>query len=225
VAKLLSGAAHEVNNALQIISGTIEMLESRADTPPAYREALARLKGQGNRAAAALGHVMTFARAPRGGGGPVNVREVVEESLALREFAIRRAGLTARVEADPSVQYVVTGNHADLQQTLLNIVMNAEQALRGTSGTIVVQLSVEDAAVVLRVIDEGPGVGIDPPDRAFQAFATSHDPFESPGLGLWASRALVEQHGGTLTLEKRPTGAAFAVRLPCRPISDTLRAR
>jgi signal transduction histidine kinase len=222
VARLLSGAAHEVNNALQIISGTVEVLRARGDTPPAVREALARLESQNERAAAALGQVLAFARAPRA-GGPVNLREVAEESLRLRAFSIRRAGLTSRLDADPSAMYVVTGDRGDLQQVLLNVVMNAERALAGSTGEIVVRLSSEESAVVLRVIDEGPGVRVDPPEHAFRPFVTTDDPSEWPGLGLWAARALVERHGGTLTLESRQQGAAFAIRLPGRPMPGPRR--
>lgn len=214
VARLLSGAAHEVNNALQVISGTVEILENRKDAPPGVHDALARLRHQSNRAAAALAQVLLFTRAPRDGVTPVNLRELAQESLALREFSIRRARLTARIEADESSVFLVTANRGDLQQALLNMMMNAERALNGTPGAIVVQLSNDESFVVLRVIDEGPGVTLDPPDRAFQAFVTTHEPFESAGLGLWAARALVEQHGGTLTIEQRPAGASVAMRLP-----------
>jgi signal transduction histidine kinase len=223
VARLLSGAAHEVNNALQIISGTIEVLRARSDTPPAVLDVLARLDTQHERAAAALGQVLAFARAARADGGPVNLREMAEESLRLRAFSIRRAGLTSRLDASPSALFVVTGDRADLQQALLNVVMNAEHALAGTAGEIVVRLSSEDGAVVVRVIDEGPGVSIEPPDHAFHPFVTTHDPFEWPGLGLWAAQRLVERHGGTLTLEAAARGAAFAMRLPGRPMPEPRR--
>jgi two-component system NtrC family sensor kinase len=223
VARLLSGAAHEVNNALQVISGTVEVLESRADVPSATQAALARMRGQSSRAAAALGQVMQFARAPRGGTGPVDMREVVEESLALRDFSIRRARLTARIDADPAAIFLVTGNRADLQQALLNVLINAEHALEGPTGTIAVQLSAEGGSVVVRVIDNGPGIVIDPPERAFEPFVTTGDPFEEPGLGLWTARKLAERHGGTLEIEPRSDGAAFVMRLPERRVQERPR--
>lgn len=224
VARLLSGAAHEVNNALQVISGTVEVLESRADVPATTQSALARLRGQSSRAATALLQVMQFARAPRGVTGPVNVREVIEESLALREFSIRRAGLTARIEADQAAMFVTVGNRGELQQAFLNVVINAEQAVTGPSGTIVVQLSVEDGFVVVRVVDNGPGITIEPPSQAFEAFSTTGDPFDAPGLGLWTARILVERHGGTLAIEPRTDGTALVMRLPERRVPKGYRA-
>jgi signal transduction histidine kinase len=214
VARLLSGAVHEVNNALQVISGTVEVLESRADLPPNYKDPLARLRQQSDRAAAALAQVLLFTRAERDGRVPVNLRELAQESIALRDFAIRRARLTARFEADGQTHFVVTANRGALQQAFLNVLMNAERALAGTTGTIVVQLSGNSRSVTLRVIDEGPGLPFDPPELAFHPFVTTNEPFEAAGLGLWAARALVEQQGGTLTIEPRPAGVAFVMELP-----------
>ena len=214
VARLLSGAVHEVNNALQVISGTVEVLEARPGVPESLAEPLARLRAQSVRAAGALSEVLQFTRAERDGRVPVNVRELAEESLSLRQFAMRRARLSARLDADQGSSFVVIGNRGDLQQALLNLLINAEQALTNVMGTIVLQLTREDGFVVIRVIDEGPGVGVDPPEQIFDPFVTTKPPFQAAGLGLWASRLLVEQHGGTLTIEQQPARTAFVMRLP-----------
>jgi C4-dicarboxylate-specific signal transduction histidine kinase len=108
-----------------------------------------------------------------------------------------------------------------LQQVLLNLIMNAEDALAGGTGSIVLRLSIEPgsvrAAVVLRVIDEGAGVSLVPREAAFDPFVTTNAEWESAGLGLWAARILVERHGGTLTMEEETSaGAVFAMRLPLK---------
>jgi signal transduction histidine kinase len=227
VARLLSGAAHEVNNALQVISGTVEMMESRADVPTSLQGGLARLRSQSSRAAAALAQVLQFARAPRGEGVPVNLREVAEESIALRDFSMRRARLSARVEALAEGPFVVAGNRGDLQQALLNLLINAEQALQQRGGAIVVQLSTEGEHVLLRVIDHGAGIPLESAERAFEPFVTTNDAFESPGLGLWAARVLVERWGGTLTVTSEPAATVFTMRLPARSgsiLTGTARA-
>ena len=214
IARLLSGAVHDVNNALQVISGTVELLETRPDLPPPMHDALARLRGQSSKAAGALAQVLAFTRAPRDSKGPINLRELADESLAMRDFAIRRARLSATLVADGPGPFIVSGNRGDLQQVLLNMLMNAEQALAGRGGTIVVRLSIEGGETVLRVMDEGGGVTISPPEQVFEPFVTSRAPFEAPGLGLWAARQIMRDHGGTLTLEPREAGASFAMRLP-----------
>jgi signal transduction histidine kinase len=232
VARLLSGAAHDVNNALQVISGTVEIVQMRTDLPSAAADALDRVRAQTARAAGALHRVNAFTRAPHGPIGPINLRELVEDSLALRDFAIRRARVSARLEAGAGTTYVVTGNRGDLQQVLLNLIINAEEALAGVNGTdvtgtavtgtavngtIVVRLGREGDRIVVRVVDEGPGIGVDPPERAFEPFVTGGRPFETAGLGLWVCRRLVEQHGGTLDIEYPAIGTALVVRLPAAP--------
>jgi signal transduction histidine kinase len=213
-ARLMSGAVHDVNNALMIISGTVELLESRADVPASMKESLGRLRSQSARAAGALTQVLQFTRAARTVRQPVNLRELVEESLALRDYAIRRARLTHRFEADGTTTFVVDGNRGDLQQVVLNLIINAEQALAGSTGTIVVRLSIEDRQAVVRVLDEGSGITMAPADRVFDPFTTTYSPFDSAGLGLWAARLLVEQHGGVLTTQPGSSGAVFEMKLP-----------
>jgi signal transduction histidine kinase len=216
IARLVAGAIHDVNNALMVISGTIDLIEGRPDVPPTMHEALARLRAQSSRAASTLARVTTFTRAERGATEPLNLREVAEQALALRDFAIRRARLASRLEVEGSAPFIVRGNRGDLQQVILNLIINAEQALAETGAAIVVRLAHEKDMVALSVIDEGAGMTLTPPDRAFQAFVTTGEPFDFAGLGLWAARLLVEQQGGMLTLEPSSNGAIFTMRLPGR---------
>ncbi|MBI3047197.1 MAG: HAMP domain-containing histidine kinase [Acidobacteria bacterium] len=214
-ARLLSGLIHDINNALQVISGTLELLEQRTDMPAAAAPALDRLRSQSARATAALANVQLFTRAPVQESATVNLREIAEHSITLRAFAIRRAGLTIRLEA-PADDYQVAGIRGQLQQAVLNLIANAEQALAGRRGSILVQLEPADGAVVLRVSDDGPGVTLDPPERAFGLFASTREPWEGAGLGLWAAREIAGSHGGTLTYERQPQGASFVLTLPRR---------
>lgn len=212
-ARLLSGVIHEMNNALQVISGTVELLEARTDMPPATRTALDRLRNQSARMASTLGDVQLFTRASMSESGTVNLREVAEHSAALRAFAIRRAGLNITVTADPG-ELMVTGNRGRLQQAILNLLANAEQSLAPLRrGSIHVHLEADERTVTLRVADEGPGIGMQPREAAFEAFATTREPWEGAGLGLWAARRIADAHGGTLSAEGS-AGNILALRLP-----------
>ena len=212
-ARLLSGVIHEINNALQVISGTVELLEARADMPPAATTALDRLRNQSSRMAAAVADVQRFTRASMQERGTVNVRELAEASARLRMFAIQRAGLTISVAGDPGEQ-LVTGNRGQLQQAVLNLIANAEQSLAPQRhGTIRVHVEGDDGWVTVRVADEGPGVALQPREAIFEAFTTTGASGEAAGLGLWAARQIAEAHGGTLTVEGE-TGSVFELRLP-----------
>ena len=144
----------------------------------------------------------------------VNVREVVEHSLTLRAFSIKRASLTSRFVAAEGKQFHVNGNRATLQQALLNLIVNAEQALAGVAGEILVELDADDGWTWIRIIDKGPGIAIQPPERAFEAFVSTHDAWDGAGLGLWAARTIAEEHGGSLTFQSSAEGTTVTMRLP-----------
>jgi signal transduction histidine kinase len=213
-ARLLSGVIHEVNNALQVISGTVELLQTRPDVPASMNPALERLSKQSARAAHVLADVLVFTRASAGDRTRVNMREVAEHSLGLRAFSIKRASLTSRLVASEELRFHVTGNRSQLQQALLNLLVNAELASAGTKGEVLVELDAADGWVMVRVTDQGPGMPADTKERAFDAFVSTREPSEGAGLGLWAARAIAIEHGGSLTLQDGPGGATFVMRLP-----------
>jgi two-component system NtrC family sensor kinase len=213
-ARLLSGVVHDVNNALQVISGTVELLASRSDLPATIAPSLERLGRQTARAAGVLADVQVFTRASLTETTRLNLREIAEHSLALRAFAIRRAGLTSRLQAAEDASFHITGNRAQVQQALINLVMNAEQSIAGGGGEIVVELGGDEQRVTARVTDRGAGVAVDPLERAFEPFVSTRDPWEGAGLGLWAARAIAAEHGGTVTGETSFAGASFVMRLP-----------
>ena len=98
---------------------------------------------------------------------------------------------------------------------MLNLIVNAEQALAGQKGGAI-RLSVAESAgfVVLSVSDNGPGVGDVAAEKLFEPFFTTRSRDEASGLGLFVARLIAEQHGGTLTLKPQDAGACFEMRLP-----------
>jgi signal transduction histidine kinase len=165
-----------------------------------------------------LADVLVFTRASVADKVRVNMREVAEHALGLRAFSIKRASLTSKLVATENQTFHVMGNRSQLEQALLNLLVNAELASAASKGEIVVELDASDGWVTVRVMDQGPGVPAETKDRAFDAFVSTRDPWEGAGLGLWAARAIAAEHGGTLTLEDRPAGATFVMKLP--PAAD-----
>ena len=213
-ARLLSGAVHEVNNALQVISGSVEILQGRSDLGDPVARALERIRNQSARAAGALADVLVFTKSTVDETGTLDLRETINYCVGVRRFAIHRAGLSVRFEPDPAVTYLVEGTRGLIQQAILNLIVNAEQALVGSRGTIEVELRTATPWIEVRVSDEGGGVKLVPNERAFEPFVSTRDPRQGAGLGLWAARAIAEVHGGTVTSEDRPGGAVFVLRLP-----------
>jgi signal transduction histidine kinase len=135
--------------------------------------------------------------------------------VGLRTFAIGRARLAIVFEPPQTGVVDVNGYASLLLQAVLNIIVNAEQALAGQQGgTIRVELELPQGWVVVRVSDNGKGIDPAIADRLFEPFATTKSRDESSGLGLYVARHIAAQHGGTLTLEAANTGAGFALRLP-----------
>jgi signal transduction histidine kinase len=214
VARLLAGMAHEVNNSLLVIGGTAELLEDGTSSAEAVTSGLARIRSQTGRAAAGIADVLAFARGVPSARSRVNLAELTGASVALRAYAIGRARL--KVEFTPPEEGVaVQGSRVLLQQAILNLIANAEQALAGAQGGVIrIDLTRSDGMASLLVADTGPGVPADRRDRIFEVFESTGDPESSPGLGLPAARKIAEQHGGRLVLEEVSAGAAFLMELP-----------
>ena len=215
VARLLAGVAHEVNNALQVIGGTTELLQVTPGLPASVAEGLQRIAVQNTRAATAIQEVMLFARQKIDVTGRTNLREVANRSVGLRAFSIGRARLTIAVDVPSTGRFLVTGNDTLLQLAVLNLIVNAEQALAGQKGgAIKLELEESPGYVVLRVSDNGPGVDGAAAEQLFESFFTTRPREEASGLGLSVARLAAEQSGGTLTLLARDAGACFELRLP-----------
>ena len=133
VARLLAGVAHEVNNALQVIGGTTELMQTTPGLPASVADGLQRIAVQNTRAAAAIQEVMLFAR-QKDATGRTNLREIASRSVALRSFAIGRARLTISLDAPTTGRFVVNGNAALLQLAVLNLIgwRHSSRARRGT---------------------------------------------------------------------------------------------
>jgi signal transduction histidine kinase len=212
VARLLSVTIHDINNALQVIAGSIELLEGRTDLPEPVTRALARMRNQSGRAATALDRVTSFTKGSVAETATVNLRDTAQRSIALREFAVRRARLTIGLTGDEGALNV-TGVRAYIEQAILNLIVNAEDALVGTTGHIGVHVWADDGWAAVRVSDNGPGVAAELAPQLFLPFGTARGQ-HTAGLGLWAARTIAENHGGTMTQEPAEQGAAFVLRLP-----------
>ena len=215
IARLVAGAAHEVNNALQVIGGSTELLQNRTDLPEAVQKTLTRIRDQAARAASAMTGVVALSRAqPDGSTSLVDLSDVAARAVDLRRYSIGRADL--KVELDvPSEPQVVNGHRLHLLQAVLNMIQNAEQVLAPRrAGCIRVQVAPDGESVVLRVSDDGPGVPPGDTERIFEPFFTSSPRPESTGLGLPVAREIAAAHRGSLELEPAVSGASFRLRIP-----------
>jgi len=214
----VSGVAHELNNPLATILSWAERLSQRTTLDEPVRRGLETILSESERAARIVRNLLTFARKRQTTRAMVDVNQVVRETLALRAYEQRVTNITVIGALAAGLPNVFADGH-QLQQVLLNLVINAEQAMLSANGRgALVVRSWHDAdheSVVLEINDDGPGIPDDLQPKIFDPFFTTKEVGKGTGLGLTVAYAIVQEHGGRIRLESRPNiGASFYVELP-----------
>jgi two-component system, NtrC family, sensor kinase len=214
--QLVSGVAHELNNPLTSILGYAQLLLRREGSWPGNADAK-RILEEAERASRISKNLLLFARENKPEKTEVNLNEIVERTLALRAYELRLENIRAEADLDPHLPRTFADG-AQIQQALLNLIINAEQAIHASSheGRIWVRTRrVSPARINLEVADDGPGI---PPEivlRIFDPFFTTKPPGVGTGLGLSILCGIVHQHGGEVTVGNRPGGGVlFSIELP-----------
>ncbi len=213
----ISGVAHELNNPLATILSWAERLTQR-DIDPQSRRGLETILGEAERAARIVRNLLTFARKRHTTRTMVDINQVVRETLALRAYEQRVTNITVIDALAAGIPQIFADPH-QVQQVLLNLIINAEQAMLTANGrgTVVVRTwqDVSRESIVLEVNDDGPGVPEEVKTKIFDPFFTTKDVGKGTGLGLTVAYAIVQEHGGRLWLESSPArGASFYIELP-----------
>ncbi len=222
----VSGVAHELNNPLATILTWSERLAGRS-LDSLTKRGIGIILSESERAAKIVRNLLTFARKHHTTRGMVDLNQVVRETLSLRTYDQRVSNIATIDALATGLPHVFADAH-QLKQVLLNLLINAEQAMSSTSGrgTLIVRTWHEAAAdyVVLEINDDGPGIPDDVRPRIFDPFFTTKSAGTGTGLGLTVASRIVEDHGGVLRMESMPGhGASFYVRLPAgagRPRPD-----
>jgi C4-dicarboxylate-specific signal transduction histidine kinase len=219
VGRLAAGLAHEVGNPIAALLGLEDVLlggELDEDT----RDLIQRMKRETERVHHVLRDLLDFARAGQESRASeadarASVREVAEEVVALVKPQRTMRDIVISLEIPPDLRPVrVSGTR--LQQVLLNLVLNAGDALTESNrgGRITIRATAADRAVTVAVEDDGPGVPEAIRGSLFEPFVTTKDVGKGTGLGLAVCRGLVEGAGGTIALDPEAAGARFVLTLP-----------
>ncbi len=196
---LAAGIAHEVGNPLAGISSLIQMIR-RKDSNPYTNEKLELAERQLGRIQRTIRELVDFSRPASTAKGRVRPVEVVEEALGIAKYYQRTKDRAITTDVPPTLA-PVRGIRDHLTQVFLNLVLNAIDAT-GRGGRIHIEGREEGNAVVLSVEDDGRGVALDDRARLFQPYFTTKP--SGTGLGLFVSRQIVEEMGGTLTFRSEP---------------------
>ena len=224
----ISGVAHELNNPLATILSWAERLAER-NLDETSRRGIDVILGESERAARIVRNLLTFARKRQSTRSMIDLNQVVRETLALRAYEQRLTNIDVVTALASGLPTVFADPH-QIQQVLLNLVINAEQAMLSANGRGSLVLRTwhdgEQNAVVLQVSDDGPGVPPDVKNKIFDPFFTTKDVGKGTGLGLTVAYAIVREHGGSIRVDSHPTGgASFTVEFPVSSVETTVRPR
>lgn len=208
--ELTASATHEIANPLFAILALIELLLKDAAPRTRSHERLELIQQTALEIKEICRTLIAFAHEPAEERRPLDLRvaladavELVRLTLATRDVVIsERLGSTT---------VTVLASRDEIEQVVVDLVTNAKQAMPG-GGTIIIELLHDSTSALVRVTDTGPGLDSDAAEHAFEPFFTTKP--DGTGLGLAASRAIAELHGGRLDIEPAPTGASFLLRLP-----------
>ena len=212
---LVGGIAHELNNKLTPIQGFAELLGSQAS--PEVREFTHLITASVQEAAKIVRQLLQLAKPEATAHRCLDLREVVSESLAILRFKLREGRCTLAYEP-PAEPHLVEADPGQLKQVVMNLVINAVQAMERTrEPRLTVALEHGPQGVLLSVEDNGSGIPPDIMGRIFDPFFTTKGPDRGTGLGLSVCESIVTQCGGTLGAESTVgVGTRFLMTLPRR---------
>jgi signal transduction histidine kinase len=216
--RMAAGVAHDFNNVLTAIHGTLELVRARVDLPGSLRGSLDEIEAAGQSAAALVTQLVEFGRGGRGERRALAWNDVVRDAEPmLRRLIPERIALRQELAAEPGR---VRGDPVQLQQVVVNLVLNARDAIASGSGVVTIATRAVDEDGTrwseLSVHDDGPGIDDGTQRRIFEPFFSTKG--GSRGLGLATVHAVTERHGGRVAVSSRPgEGACFSVRLPSEP--------
>jgi PAS domain S-box-containing protein len=212
IGQVAAGVAHEIRNPLTSIKGLVQVNLREADARGLPAEDLRVIEHEVRRMERTLQTFLDFARPPRPDRRRLDLTAIVDRVTALVGGRAKKQGVALRFHG-PAGATRVDGDQDQLQQLLLNLVLNALDAMPD-GGTVEIELRPpRDGQAEMLVRDSGPGVAPDILPKVFETFVSSKE--TGIGIGLAVSRRIAEDHGGSLSAYNLPAGGAcFALRLP-----------
>jgi PAS domain S-box-containing protein len=213
--QMIGGFAHELNNPLTGILGLSEMLQE-AEVAENVKKQLGMIHTQARRAAEIVQNLVFYSRPPAPGKSRVNLSELVQRSLHLQAYSLRKNNVTVDFQPDDSLPSIA-GDPNQLVQVFWNLIVNAEQAIHEVreKGILRIRLGRSTNSVWAVFQDDGPGIPPENLSNIFDPFYTTKRPGRGTGLGLSICKAVLKEHGGNVEASSVPgAGAIFTVTLP-----------
>jgi two-component system NtrC family sensor kinase len=212
VGLLAAGVAHEVNTPLAVISTYAQMLAKQVSEDDQKTKLLEKIAKQTFRASEIVNSLLNFSRTSPTTFDELPLNRVIQESLALIEHQMEKAGIRVQLELDEQLP-AIKGNAGRLQQVFVNLFLNARDAM-AAGGTLTVRSFRQGDTVDVEVADTGHGIQPENVSRIFDPFFTTKAR-KGTGLGLSVTYGIVREHGGIIEVESQPgEGTRFHLEFP-----------
>jgi PAS domain S-box-containing protein len=222
VGEMAAGIAHEINNPLTGVIGFSELLLERKDLPDDVKDNLQIINEGSQRAREIIKRMLTFARQSTPQMNRVDITSLIDHTLELRNYVLATANIKVIKDYDANLPWVIA-DPGQLQQVFLNLIVNAEHAMKKAhdKGILTIQTKSLGDSIRISVADDGPGMPDEVLKKLFQPFFTTKEPGEGTGLGLSLSLGIIQEHNGTIRAEsKAGKGTTFIVELPAAADAD-----
>ena len=210
---LAAGVAHEVNTPLAVISSYSQMLRKEISPEDSRNKLLEKITKQTFRASEIVNSLLNFSRTNATEFAGVDVHQLITDTIALLHHQLKSGRI--RVEQELRAECPITfGNAGRLQQVFLNLIVNARDAMP-EGGELRVLTDTMNSKIEILVQDTGTGISPENIKKIYDPFFTTKAPGKGTGLGLSVSYGIVQEHGGTISVEsKQGVGTTFRLELP-----------
>jgi PAS domain S-box-containing protein len=232
---LAAGVAHEVNTPLAVISSYTQMLTKQLRAEPEMARklepVLQKITQQTFRASEIVNGLLNFSRTTGSEFVSINLNQLLHDSAILLDHQFKTARIRIETDFDPALA-PVQGNQGKLQQVILNLMLNARDAMQGVEDAECIRLRTrnEDGCALVEITDSGVGIAPDHLHRIFDPFFTTKTnpqpgQHKGTGLGLAVSYGILQEHGGKIKVESAPgQGTTFRLEIPAAATSAALNA-
>jgi PAS domain S-box-containing protein len=213
VGQLAAGVAHEIGNPLTSISSLVQLLERRMQNPDHIAK-LGRIRSNIERITKIVHELVDFTRPQATDVQTVQINEVIQSAVGLMSYDNRSQKIEIDLDLTPELPRI-KASPDKLHQVVVNLLVNAFDALKGQGDTIRICTRETPAAVTITVEDNGAGMTSDVMDKIFEPFFTTKDVGKGTGLGLSVSHGIINSMRGTLSVSSQPgQGAKFFITIP-----------
>jgi signal transduction histidine kinase len=213
--QLGAGIAHEIKNPLAGILGLAQLSKRKMGEADPIHKNLEIIEKETNRCTTIIQNLLKFARQEKVDYGPVDLNQVASDAMAIVEHQLEMNKVKLKPELTEDLP-IISGNANQIQQVLINLMINAQQAMEGRAGEVNVStVAGSNGHVQIKVGDNGPGMPEEVRTKIFEPFFTTKAVGKGTGLGLSVSYGIIQEHKGEIKVDSTPgEGTTFLITLP-----------